>query len=277
VAFWLPVRAFWKNEPHRRRHYYNESVQPTSYLLRQRSSVWGSLPVLDVETLGFGVACNSETSIKCLVGRKIRETAHRTSIAHHPTRINTMDIALNLESAERDFVEALTRQERWAQQQVYQEHYGRMMGICLRYTGSRDEALDLLHEAFIKIFQNIARYKPGTSLGAWIRTIVVNTCIDYYRRNTRRRTEDIDSIHNISTNDPDVLSNLTEREILDAVKQLSPAYRAVFNLYVVEGYSHKEIGDALDITESTSRSNLVKARLKLQDIFASRRMEFDLK
>ena len=98
-----------------------------------------------------------------------------------------MDIARNLERAERDFVEALTRQERWAQQQVYEEHYGRMMGICLRYAGSRDEALDLLHEAFIKVFQNIGRYKAGTAFGAWIRTIVVNTCIDYYRRNTRRR------------------------------------------------------------------------------------------
>ncbi|MFN0035068.1 MAG: RNA polymerase sigma factor [Saprospiraceae bacterium] len=186
-----------------------------------------------------------------------------------------MDIALNLERAERDFVEALTRQERWAQQQVYEEHYGRMMGICLRYAGTRDEALDLLHEAFIKVFQNIARYKPGTALGAWIRTIVVNTCIDYYRRNARRRTEDLDSVYTISTDDPDVLSNLTEREILDAVQQLSPAYRAVFNLYVVEGYSHKEIGDALGVTESTSRSNLVKARLKLQEHFAARRMEFE--
>ncbi len=188
-----------------------------------------------------------------------------------------MDIALNLERAERDFVEALTRQERWAQQQVYEEHFGRMMGICLRYAGSRDEALDLLHEAFIKVFQNVARYKAGTSFGAWIRTIVVNTCIDYYRKNARRRTEDLDSVHTVSNDDPDVLSNLSEREILDAVQQLSPAYRAVFNLYVVEGYSHKEIGDALDITESTSRSNLVKARLKLQEIFAARKMEFDLK
>lgn len=188
-----------------------------------------------------------------------------------------MEIALNLERAERDFVEALTRQERWAQQQVYEEYYGRMMGVCLRYAGSRDEALDLLHEAFIKVFQNIAKYKAGTSLVAWIRTIVVNTCIDYYRKNARRRTEDLDSVHTVSIDEPDVLSNLTEREILDAVQQLSPAYRAVFNLYVVEGFSHKEIGDALDITESTSRSNLVKARSKLQEIFALRRMEFEMK
>lgn len=185
-----------------------------------------------------------------------------------------MDFALNLERAEQDFISALSRQERWAQQQLYEQHYSRMMGVCLRYAGSRDEALDLLHEGFIKVFQNIARYKPGTSLPAWIRTIIVNTCIDYYRKTVRRRTEDLTEARYVSHDVPDVLSNLTEREILDAVQELSPAYRAVFNLYVVEGYSHKEIADALQITESTSRSNLVKARLKLQDFFATRRMEF---
>jgi len=187
-----------------------------------------------------------------------------------------MDFALNLERIEQDFVAALLQQERWAQQRLYQEHYGKMMGVCLRYASSRDEALDLLHEAFIKVFQNIGRYKPGTSLNAWMRTIVVNTCIDYYRRQSRRRTEDLDSAYAVSDDsEPDVLSGMTEQEILAAIQTLSPAYRAVFNLYVVEGYSHKEIGEALNITESTSRSNLVKARTKLQEYFATRRMEFE--
>jgi RNA polymerase sigma-70 factor (ECF subfamily) len=185
-----------------------------------------------------------------------------------------MDFALNLERAEQDFVAALVRQERWAQQQLYEQHYGRMMGICLRYAGSRDEALDLLHEGFIKAFQNIGRYRPGTALTAWIRTIVVNTCIDYYRKNQRRRTQDLDDAWQHANDDPDALSQLSEQEILAAVQELSPAYRTVFNLYVVEGYSHKEIGDALQITESTSRSNLVKARIKLQEHFAARRAEF---
>lgn len=185
-----------------------------------------------------------------------------------------MDFALKLERAETDLVAALTRQERWAQQLLYEQYYGKMMGVCLRYAGSRDEALDLLHEGFIKVFQNIGRYRPGTSLPAWIRTIIVNTCIDYYRKTIRRRTEDITDAHQVSNDDPDVLSHLTEQEILSAVQELSPAYRAVFNLYVVEGYSHKEIADALQITESTSRSNLVKARSKLQEHFTNMRMEF---
>jgi RNA polymerase sigma-70 factor (ECF subfamily) len=104
---------------------------------------------------------------------------------------------------------------------------------------------------------------------------MVNTCIDYYRRNIRRRTEDIDAVYSASVDVPDVLSSLTEQEILAAVQELSPAYRAVFNLYVVEGFSHKEIGEALEITESTSRSNLVKARSKLQAFFLQKRMHFD--
>ncbi len=187
-----------------------------------------------------------------------------------------MDFALNLESAEHDLINALLRQERWAQKLLYEQYYGAMMGVCLRYAGSKDEALDLLHEGFIKVFQRIDRYRPGTSLPSWIRTIVVNTCIDYYRKMVRRRTEDIHEATYTYNDDPDALSQLTEQEILAAVQELSPAYRAVFNLYVVEGYSHKEIGEALQITESTSRSNLVKARIKLQEFFASRRMDFEI-
>lgn len=187
-----------------------------------------------------------------------------------------MDFALNLDRAENDFVTALTRQERWAQQLLYEQYYGKMMGVCLRYAGSKDEALDLLHEGFIKVFQRIGRYQAGTSLPAWIRTIVVNTCIDSYRKNVRRRTEDINEAFTHSDSDPDALSSLTEQEILGAVQQLSYSYRTVFNLYVMEGYSHKEIAEALQITESTSRSNLVKARLRLQEHFTSKRMVFEL-
>ena len=188
-----------------------------------------------------------------------------------------MDFTLTLERIETDFIAALNRQERWAQQQLYEQHYGRMMGVCLRYASSRDEAIDLLHEGFIKVFQNIDRYRPGTSIQAWMRTIVVNTCIDYYRRQSRRRTQELNENHaaQLVDDDPDVLSNLTEKEILEAVQTLSPAYRAVFNLYVVEGYSHKEIGEALNITESTSRSNLVKARTKLQEHFLTQKMHFE--
>ncbi|RMF26278.1 MAG: RNA polymerase sigma factor [Bacteroidetes bacterium] len=176
-----------------------------------------------------------------------------------------MDIALPVGLSEKDLLLACLRQERWAQRLIYEEYYGKMMGVCLRYAGNSDEALDILHEGFIKVFRNIGKYEPGTSLSAWIRRIMVNTAIDFYRKAVRRRTEDIEQAYDLSFQGADAVSNLTEEEILKAVQELSPAYRAVFNLYVIDGYSHKEIADILGITESTSRSNLVKARLKLKE------------
>lgn len=177
-----------------------------------------------------------------------------------------MDVALSINYNERDLIHACVRKERWAQQVLYEEFFSPLMAICLRYTKNEDEAMDLLHESFIKIFRSIGKYKPGTSLGAWMRRITINTAIDYYRRNTRRRTEDIDNAFDVCSQDADAISQFSEQEILASVQKLSPAYRTVFNLYVIEGYSHKEIAKQLQITESTSRSNLVKARAKLQQM-----------
>lgn len=187
-----------------------------------------------------------------------------------------MHISVVLENSEVDLVAALLREEQWAQRLVYEQYYGAMMGICLRYSGNKDEALDMLHEAFIKVFRRIDRYRVGTSLSSWIKTIVVHTCIDHYRRMVRRRTEDLATANQTFDYDPDALSQLSAQEILEAVQQLTPVYRAVFNLYVVEGYTHKEIGEALQITESTSRSNLVKARAKLQAYFTDREVGLGL-
>lgn len=189
-----------------------------------------------------------------------------------------MDIALhleNLEYEERDLIKACARKERWAQKILYEEYYSKMMGVCLRYANNKDDALDILHDGFIKVFRNIAKYQPGTSLAAWIRRIMVNTAIDFYRKNIRRRTEDLEQAFDISSKDADAISQCTEKEILEAVQQLSPAYRAVFNLYIIEGFSHKEIADKLVISESTSRSNLVKARMKLKDLLTSRYYGYD--
>ena len=175
-----------------------------------------------------------------------------------------MEIAVPFGYQEQDLISACVRKERWAQKMLYEEHYPKMMGVCLRYAGSQDEALDILHEGFIKVFKNVGKYEPGTSLYSWIRRIMVNTAIDYYRKMVRRRTDDIETAYTVSASDADALSQISEQEILASVQELSPAYRAVFNLYVIEGFSHREIGDLLGITESTSRSNLVKARIKLQ-------------
>ncbi len=176
-----------------------------------------------------------------------------------------MDTSLTwVHSEEEPLVAALLREERWAQKVLYESYYAPMISVCMRYASNEDEAMDLLHESFLKIFGKINSYQSGTSLIAWMKRIAVNTAIDAYRKNARRRTEDLDQAHYLSNSDPDVISQFSVTEILTAVQQLPPTYRAIFNLYVIEGYSHKEIGEQLDITESTSRSNLVKARAKLQ-------------
>ncbi len=181
-----------------------------------------------------------------------------------------MDIALTLLHKEKDFIKACVKKERWAQKKLYEDHYSKMMGVCLRYAKNKNDALDILHEGFLKVFKNIAKYSPGTSLSAWIRRIMVNTCIDYYRKEIRRRTEDIEQAFQLSSNDADAISQCSEKEILAAIQTLSPAYRAVFNLYVIEGFSHKEIAEKLGVTESTSRSNLVKARNRLKEILLAK-------
>lgn len=175
-----------------------------------------------------------------------------------------------IKEQEQDFILACVRKERWAQQKLYEDHYGLLMSVCLRYSKDKDEAMDILHEGFIKIFKNIKKYKPGTSLTAWMKRIMVNTSIDYYRKMVRRRTEDISEAFDLSSNNPDALSEMSSQEILEAVQTLTPAYRLVFNMYVLEGYSHKDIADQLGISESTSRSNLVKARMKLR-VFINKR------
>jgi RNA polymerase sigma factor (sigma-70 family) len=180
-----------------------------------------------------------------------------------------MDYSLSLHHNEKQFVAALVRGNRDAQRALYEEYYAPLMSICQRYAGSEDEAMDLLHESFIKIFKKISRYESGTALLAWMRRITVNTAIDHYRRSKRRRTEDLEKAYHISSDAPDVISQFSAQEILRAVQKLPPTYRTIFNLYVIEGYSHREISEQLEITESTSRSNLVKARGKLQKVLTA--------
>lgn len=165
---------------------------------------------------------------------------------------------------EAEVVKGCLDNNRHHQKLLYEQYYGSMMAVCMRYTSDREEARDVLHEGFIKIFKNLNRYQEGTNLGAWIRRIMVNTSIDHYRRQAKKPTivEINQAIHQADVHD--VIASMGAEEILGYVQELSPAYRTVFNLYVVEGYSHREVGELLGISEGTSKSNLAKARAKLK-------------
>lgn len=177
-----------------------------------------------------------------------------------------MEYALKSKESEFNFIQACILNESWALQKLYEDHYSIMYPTCMRYANNSEDALDILHDGFIKVFKNIDKYQVGTSLTAWIKRIIINTAIDYYRRETRRRTCDIENIVEPTTDEPDIISMLSAEDLLNCLQQLSPAYRSVFNMYVIEGYSHRELAEILGITESTSRSNLVKSRNKLKEI-----------
>jgi len=166
------------------------------------------------------------------------------------------------------FISACQGKEEWALKKLYEDHYSVMLPVCMRYASCEDDAYDILHEGFIKVFRYIAKYQAGTSLGSWIRRIMINTSIDYYRKEKRRRTDSLDNAYAVSSKNVDAVSDMSAQEIIKALQSISTAYRSVFNLYVIEGYSHKEVAELLNITESTSRSNLVKARTKLKHLLA---------
>lgn len=147
---------------------------------------------------------------------------------------------------------------------LYEEFYGYCMSVSLRFGESREEAKEIVHDAFLKAFAKLDSVTNIESFKPWLRRIVVNTSIDYYRRNIKE-THHLDVLeHDTSDLSEDVLSKLSVEEIYSAIAKLSPAYRMVFTLFAVEGYKHEEISKKLGISVGASKSNLSKARVKLQ-------------
>jgi RNA polymerase sigma-70 factor (ECF subfamily) len=148
-----------------------------------------------------------------------------------------------------------------AQRQLYDLFAGPMLGICYRYTKSMADAEDVLQEGFIKVFKNIHQYKFEGELGGWIRRIMVNTAINYLKKNSRYQTELLfadEQLHAVTNDDPEV--RMGAKELSELIRQLPTGYQTIFNLHVVEGYTHVEIGELLGIHEGTSRSQYARAR-----------------
>ena len=152
------------------------------------------------------------------------------------------------------------------QELLYRRHAARLYAVCLQYSGNDDEARDILQEGFIKIFENLIHYKYEGSFEGWMRRIVVNTALEKFRsKHNLYRVDDIDLIP-----EPDAApetedySGLETVDLLDIIRELPPKYRMVFNLFAIEGYSHKEISQIVNISEGTSKSNLSRARIILQ-------------
>lgn len=151
------------------------------------------------------------------------------------------------------------------QEALYNKYYRKMFGVCLRYAPDRDTAEDILQDGFVKVLRGIGSYSGKGSLEGWIRRIMVNTALEQLRK--RSAMYPVVELEQALQADAgwDIVSTLTESEILRMVQALPVGYRTVFNLYAIEGYSHKEIAEMLQITEGTSKSQLARARQTLQE------------
>ncbi|MGN6178284.1 MAG: RNA polymerase sigma factor [Mucilaginibacter sp.] len=156
------------------------------------------------------------------------------------------------------------KQDRKCQKMLYKAFYGFSMGICLRYAGNRGEAAEVMNQGFFKVFTRIESYDAAKPFKAWLGRIMVNTSIDYYRSNLKMAyADDLEKAEHISDGDF-ADRNLRYEDLLAMVQKLPQAYRTVFNLFAIEGYTHDEIAEMLNINTGTSKSNLHKARHKLK-------------
>jgi len=140
-----------------------------------------------------------------------------------------------------------------------------MYAVCLRYSNNSEDAQDLLQEGFIKVYRNLHRFRAEGSFEGWVRRVFVNSSIEHFRKKSIQLANVSEKEEgNIENSDISALDTLAEKDLIALIQELSPGYRTVFNLYVVEGYSHREIGEELGISEGTSKSQLARARGILQ-------------
>ncbi|MDA9555657.1 RNA polymerase sigma factor [Pelobium sp.] len=158
------------------------------------------------------------------------------------------------------------KKQRAAQKELYQLYYGYAMKICLRYANDYEEALELVNDGFMKVFTKLDLYEPSRSFKSWLSTIMIHTAIDHYRKKIKQqRMEELENAHQLEERDH-ILAGLHYQDLVKLVQKLSIAYRTVFNLFVIDGFSHQEISQKLSISEGTSKSNLFKARQQLKEM-----------
>lgn len=156
------------------------------------------------------------------------------------------------------------KKDKRAQHELFRVSYSYAMSVCLRFSANADEAKEVLNDGFLKVFTQLDKYDPALSFAAWLRKVMVNTAIDHYRKHQRQTPHlDISKAEEAAL-PADALADLEAEDLLKLVQQLPQAYRMVFILHAVEGYTHEEIAARLGINEGTSKSNLAKARYKLQ-------------
>jgi RNA polymerase sigma factor (sigma-70 family) len=172
----------------------------------------------------------------------------------------------NQNITESDLINGCMEGNRRMQEELYRRFSPRMYAVCLRYATNSEEAQDILQEGFIKVFKKLDSFRGDGSFEGWIRRIFVNTAIEHFRRRKYLMPVTEKEENTIEGKYTSALDDLGVKDIMALVQELSPGYRTVFNMYVVEGYTHKEIADMLGISEGTSKSQLSRAKVILQDM-----------
>lgn len=171
---------------------------------------------------------------------------------------------------ELEIIKGCIQNDRQCQRALFDRYSGLMLSVCRRYTRHEMEAEDILQDALIKVFKNIGKFKFEGSFEGWVRRIVVNTALKNYKKSSVQKEQIGLESYQEGSMEPKAIANLGEEELMNLIAQMPDGYKIVFNLYVVEGYSHREIAERLEIKESTSRSQLVKARRLLQEMLIER-------
>ena len=178
-------------------------------------------------------------------------------------------------------IQGCVKANRQSQKEFYQLYYGFAMGISMRYCNTHDDAMEVVNDGFLKIFRTLPQFEPRhenfeASLMGWMKSIIINTAIDHFRKNKKSylvgdiQEEHLDMTDAVAT----AIDRMSYKEILELVKQLSPGYRAVFSLHVIDGYKHEEIARELHISVGTSKSNLAKARANIQKMLKEANLKF---
>ncbi|MFL5752303.1 MAG: RNA polymerase sigma factor [Bacteroidia bacterium] len=171
--------------------------------------------------------------------------------------------------SEEELIKGCISEKRECQKLLYQKFAGKMMAVCFRYCKNRQEAEDVLQEGFIKVFRSISKFQGSGSFEGWVRRIMVNTALEELRRRKNQLlTDDIDEIYVQPESDLRTEEKINAKELIRLIQELPAGYQLVFNLNVIEGYTHKEIGEMLGINEGTSKSQLAKARAYIQRLMS---------
>ena len=172
-------------------------------------------------------------------------------------------------ASEAQLIEGCLKKDRRFQEEFYARYSSKMLAVCARYTRSTGEAEDILHEGFIKAYGKLNKFRGNGSLEGWVRRIMVNTALENFRRNKHLQIVDEVNENDDLQMEAKALSNMSADEILRLIQKLPAGFKIVFNLYALEGYSHKEIADELGISVGTSKSQLSRARAALQEMIKS--------